>query len=1389
MPIPTEALAQQPHNPRTVLHALALYWQPCTRTTLVSLLAKLGWKDDDGRRFDMNTLLGELKLLSDQGWVEEIPNRANYWQLDVEVMTAAYLDMLDSTPASHLQQALLEMHNLEETGLRRWAPYFSSVEIAVSVLRLALHSGASPQQMQHFEPWCRSSEYWETLLQHAALDDFDPELFVRLHPQLQAHMATLALIRLQLAWDGRYAEIPHIARQLLEQGHHSGPLPLALIEYSILSGQTQQVEDIIALVGTEQTASQPAWPGYVDCARAAVATTRGQWAAAQQGFEAGLAKLKKHSGRRKQLMHDTMAWLYPLALMAQQTPAHLELARKFCATEAGSRNPGTDTLWGVLCNAIRIRLGELPRNAHSFQLQSSHFYFHETDFWRIMVRVWLLEPGRLVSFSQAESEAIPLVHALLKDCGLVWMVEQLNAALTQSLNQPVEGAFFAAQRSESWRITLAALAALGNSTSVSETDTSTRLIWQIALSDAGEVKSITALEQKQGVRGWGKSKAIPLSRLAKDEKLPPEDLRVARAIRKAAGNNLYLDLANAVVALIGHPMVELADAPGQNVELVEAMPQLEVIEAAGELKVKVTPAMRPAPTLLNPYLTAAQEKEREALRLITVVRDSPSRAQVIRFTPEQLRAAQLVGKGLSLPAQARDELQQALSGLATHFQVAGNQIDAARETTAETRLRAELSPKDDGLILRLVAAPLGEAGPRLIPGIGRTQLIARIAGEALSATRDLKAENAQLDAVLAIAEMLNPLPRKSPQEWEIASPDDALTLLALLPESTAIAGIDWPRGKAIRVNTLQPSALKVSISSGRDWLALQGEARIDEQLVLSLNTLLEFAKGENRFVALGDGQYLTLTQELRTRLAELSAVADIHKGEARVPQLAAAWLDDALTGIEINSDQAFRERLQRLSAVNDSMPVLPSSLQAELRDYQHDGYQWIMRLAASGFGACLADDMGLGKTLQALAVLLARAGEGPALVIAPTSLTGNWQAEARRFAPTLNVSVYSEGDEAARSAMIADAQAGDVLLVSYTLLLQASDAFAARTWHTLVVDEAQAIKNAQTKRSQAVFQLDAGFRLALSGTPIENRLSELWAIMRYCNPGLLGSSKRFSERFANPIERENDRNAQRTLRRLISPFILRRTKQQVLDELPPRTELVLAVKPDAAELAHYESLRRQALQEAEQGMADGNAGQARMNMLAQLTKLRRAACDPRLVNPQLGLSGAKVQAFAELAEELVANRHKVLVFSQFVDFLALLREPLDAAGIAYQYLDGATPVAERNRRVAAFQAGEGELFLISLKAGGFGLNLTAADYVIIADPWWNPAAEDQAMGRAHRMGQQRPVTVYRLVNEGTLEQSIIALHHDKRALADGILEEGGGAIVPSGEDLLALIRG
>ncbi|MBK5257273.1 MAG: DEAD/DEAH box helicase [Vicinamibacteria bacterium] len=897
------------------------------------------------------------------------------------------------------------------------------------------------------------------------------------------------------------------------------------------------------------------------------------------------------------------------------------------------------------------------------------------------------------------------------------------------------------------------------------------------------------MEQKRGPRGWSRPKPLSLSRLAKDHKLDPADAKVARAIRPDRYNaqRLRLDLAAAIVALVGHPGVILSDAPETVVDVVEGTPELEVAHGDAGFLVRVNPPLRDeSDPEVTYYMESADRREREALRSITVLRDSPQRIRVVRLTEAQRRAAKLLSGRITLPESAQPELQQTLRSLAGHFHIQSDHVEAATLVAAESRLRAELAPVGDGLGLRLVAAPLGPDGPRLMPGSGRSRVMASVRGETRGAQRDLAAERAHLDAVLEAFDFLDPPARGDLVcEWVIDEPERALATIEALPLLAAVQAIDWPRGQAVRVITVHAAQMTLSVRTERDWFKVEGRAQLDEGLVFELEALLAAASGKSRFVPMGKGVYAALTRELREKLVELAAVAEPQGGGLRVPHLAATWLDDVLEGVAAETDDGFAHKVERLRAAQETQPALPS-LQAELRPYQEDGYVWAMRLAQAGFGACLADDMGLGKTVQTLGVMLARASSGPALVVAPTSVCGNWLAETQRFAPTLNPTIYGEGD---RVATVESAGPLDVVIVSYTLMQQAREGFANRTWHTLVVDEAQAIKNAAAKRSLALFDLKADFRMALSGTPIENRLGDLWSIMRLCNPGLLGTLSRFNQRFAAPIERERDREAQRILRRLIAPFVLRRTKSQVLQELPPRTELVLTITPEPAEAAHYEALRRVAVREAEGAAATEPRGQAGFHILAQLTRLRRAACDPRLPSPDLGIVGAKVRAFAELASELVANGHKALVFSQFVDFLTLLREPLDEASIRYQYLDGATPAAERTKRVAAFQKGEGELFLISLKAGGYGLNLTAADYVVITDPWWNPAAEDQAMGRAHRMGQARPVTVYRLVTKGTLEEQIVRLHHDKRALAEGVLAEGSeGKVLPSAEELIALMR-
>jgi SNF2 family DNA or RNA helicase len=590
-------------------------------------------------------------------------------------------------------------------------------------------------------------------------------------------------------------------------------------------------------------------------------------------------------------------------------------------------------------------------------------------------------------------------------------------------------------------------------------------------------------------------------------------------------------------------------------------------------------------------------------------------------------------------------------------------------------------------------------------------------------------------------------------------------------------------------NKVETKQLRLAIKSNKDWFAASGELQVDEDKVIDLRTLLEMMeKSHGRFVELGENRYLALTEELHRRLQEVSAYGELTADGVRLHPLASFALEELADDVGgLKADKLWKAHLSRMQEQTTFEPQLPSTLQAELRDYQLEGYNWLSRLAHWGVGACLADDMGLGKTLQALALILSRAPQGPTLVIAPTSVCMNWMSEAARFAPTLNVQLFGAGD---RAEQLNNLHAYDVVVTSYGLLQLESALFAGMQWNTIVLDEAQAIKNAATKRSAAVMALKGAFRIAVTGTPLENHLGELWNLFRFINPGLLGSIEQFNLRFAAPIEKPQDHRAElgarKRLRRLIQPFILRRTKSQVLTELPSRTEITLEVDLSADETALYESLRRAALENLEK--VEGPAEKKSIQILAEIMKLRRACCNPNLIAPELGLASSKLAAFAHLLEGLLENKHKVLVFSQFVDHLALIRAHLDQQGVSYQYLDGSTSMADRKKRVDAFQAGVGDVFLISLKAGGVGINLTAADYVIHMDPWWNPAVEDQASDRAHRMGQLRPVTIYRLVARHTIEEGIVDLHQHKRDLADSLLEGSDVSGRMSSSEMLAMLQ-
>ncbi|WP_448871533.1 DEAD/DEAH box helicase [Desulfobulbus propionicus] len=907
-----------------------------------------------------------------------------------------------------------------------------------------------------------------------------------------------------------------------------------------------------------------------------------------------------------------------------------------------------------------------------------------------------------------------------------------------------------------------------------------RIAYLLDISSSGLLTDIIPLEQKLSAKGvWSKGRTIALQRFMSGQKLEgltEADQALRAAVRRHDsyyGHHRYeFRLEQALPALVGHPLLFLADSPTTSLEIIRGEPELQVMARGDTVVVRFIPEV----SIDEQY---------------TLVRETPTRYRLVELNETHHHMARILGsKGLALPASALTELSPLLSSAAAllpvHSTIPGTAL-SVETVSADSLPRAHLLPHGQGLRLEIFVKPLGKGGPYLKPGMGGVNLMADVAGRRCQVERDLQEEQQRAALLVRNLPSLASLAEMDGQ-WFAEQVDEALQLLLELREAQeqGQAAVEWPEGEKFRIGrTVSFADLRLQLKSSQSWFEVDGEIRVDDERVLNMRELLDLlATTSQRFLPLGEGEFMVLSRELRKRLDELAAYADRKGKKLQLHPLAALAMEEFTDQVgQLDASPQWRRRLEQIRAGMAQTPQPPSTLKAQLRDYQLEGFQWLARLAHLEFGACLADDMGLGKTIQALAVILHCADQGPTLVVAPTSVCGNWLIEARRFAPTLKLTPFGGSD---RAGQLADLGPLDLVIASYGLLYQEADLLAAVQWQTVVLDEAQAIKNAATKRSQAAMHLAARFRLITTGTPIENHLTEFWTLFNFITPGLLGSRDRFNTRFAVPIERMHDREAGRRLKKLVRPFILRRLKAQVLEELPPRTEVMLEVELSAEETALYEALRRQALEriEAEEGANGGKP----MRILAEITRLRQACCHPRLLVPESTITGSKLSLFGEVVAELLENGHKALVFSQFVGHLALIREYLESRNISYRYLDGSTPPKQRQQEVEAFQSGQGDLFLISLKAGGLGLNLTAADYVIHMDPWWNPAVEDQASDRAHRMGQERPVTVYRLVAKNTIEEKIVRLHAEKRDLADSLLEETDTCATLSADDLLQLIR-
>ncbi|RYZ34128.1 MAG: DEAD/DEAH box helicase [Myxococcaceae bacterium] len=532
-------------------------------------------------------------------------------------------------------------------------------------------------------------------------------------------------------------------------------------------------------------------------------------------------------------------------------------------------------------------------------------------------------------------------------------------------------------------------------------------------------------------------------------------------------------------------------------------------------------------------------------------------------------------------------------------------------------------------------------------------------------------------------------------------------------------------------------------------------------------------------VPLKDGSFAEADTAEIKRVADLLEEAGAMPGRTRtrLPLHQAVALDlladlGEFTEVEAKARQAMLA-LRETSGV--PKVAAPEGLQATLRHYQESGLSWLWFLRRHGLSGILADDMGLGKTIQSLSLMQKVAneeGHKPSLVVAPTSVLANWEREAERFTPGLKAMVWHGQDRRERAE---DLKGMDLVLTSYALVRRDLEQLSQVGFRYVILDEAQNIKNADSATAQACKSLPSETRLALTGTPLENRLSELWSIFDFLMPGFLGSAEGFSDRYEQPIQVANDPTAKDRLRRRIQPFIMRRLKTEVAKDLPPKTESVAWCEMEPGQAALYREVLEESRRKVNDSIEKVGFKRSRVSILAALMRLRQVCCDPRLLKMPPGTllpSSAKLERFMQLVEDLIAEGHRALVFSQFTEMLELLKQEADKKGMKYLYLDGRTK--DRMGKVDEYNRPDGPpLFFISLKAGGTGLNLTAADYVIHFDPWWNPAVEDQATDRTHRIGQTRAVISYKLITRGTVEEKILSLQRRKRELAAGVLGTDG----------------
>ena len=954
-------------------------------------------------------------------------------------------------------------------------------------------------------------------------------------------------------------------------------------------------------------------------------------------------------------------------------------------------------------------------------------------------------------------------------------VEQTDTEAMDKAYGPM-GLLQSIYRKPEWENVLDDLMSLSD-TSKQKDERQTRIGYFMNDMNANYVEAREQSRLKNGTWGSGKRLSMSAFVVGSSEAMNSADREIARLSRSAAYSS-GVPLSSVLPHMTEDSRLYVGRfAPYAKVEVTEEMPYLTLVDEGDGYRI-----------------TSNVPEDKIEQRVIITHRGAAS-INFIRMNAEQRPYYQrLLSLGF-FPREAEPQLKTFLASLGGKVEVNSNLIDGGSTlpiTKGDAHLIMQMRPEGkENYVVGIFTRPLEGGHMRCVPGEGDSIIIDVGENGRMRVERDIQTEQDNMKHFAESCPELSAV-RETMGNTGMATVEaySLLPLIEYAQQNPDRISCEWPEGSKMSVRQRNSSTAWGGAIKKNDngWFEIEGSVEVDQGKVLTMAQLLDLAsQSHGRFIRLGEGEFLALSDKLRRQLVSISSIASRTRGKLVMSPFSIALLGPDLTEGELTivEDDEVRAVRQRIKESSTYSPRVPKELNATLREYQKDGYQWMSRLNKWGAGALLADDMGLGKTIQTITFLLSKAKEGPALVIAPASVAPNWKTEFQKFAPSLNITMLNF--EPDRGEAIAKAKAGDVVVTTYGLLLSVKDEITKKQWTSICLDEAHIIKNRGAKTSAVAMKLKSQYRVMLTGTPVQNHLGELWNLFQFVNPGLLGSFDDFNRRFIGPIEQNGDKDVQAQLDRLVKPFMLRRTKDKVAKELPDKEEIYQHVDLSEDELLVYEALRRK----AEALLMEEKGKSVSVATLAEITRLRQCACDTRLVEKTKGKTskkeGSKIIALVELLQTILEGSNGILVFSQFTSYLALIKKALDNVSIPYLYIDGTVPIKERQQLVEKFQAGECPVFLISLKAGGLGLNLTRANYVVHMDPWWNPAIEAQATDRAHRIGQKQNVTVYHLIAEGTIEEKIQRLHEQKRELVENILDSTDTSHKLTGEQLLEML--